>query len=201
MWYHDAVMWGMFSDNALWFTIPAIIGTLVFIGRMLLMSLGGDHGSGDVGTHGDVMAGGDAMHDGSSHLMGIVSVQSFFAFLMGFGWGGLGAFRGSGMEWWVSALIGAGCGLALVFLLALVMRQARGLAASGNMPLSATVGAIGEVYVGVPEKGAGAGEVRLVIGERHRMARAVSDGAAMATRTRVRVVGVNSDNTVTVAPV
>ena len=194
-----------FSGEALWFTVPAIFGTLAFIIRLAMLGTGGDDGGhaghGDMGTHGDVVGATDAMHDASGNLTGFFSVQSFLAFFMGFGWGGLGALKGSGLSWWWAVLIGVGAGLGMVLLLGVVMRGVRGLAASGNVPVSSTLGATGEVYVAVPEKGKGVGEVRLVVGERQRMVNAVSEGAGLVSKTRVKVTAVNPDNTVTVVPV
>jgi hypothetical protein len=78
------------------------------------------------------------------------------------------------------------------------MRGMRGLNASGNIELASTAGAAGEVTLTVPAAGAGRGEVRLIVGGRERRCEAISAGAALPTRTRVRVSGVNADNTVTV---
>ena len=88
----------------------------------------------------------------------------------------------------------------MVLLLAAVMRNVRRLEASGNIHVRTTLGATGDVYVAVPEKGKGVGEVRLVIGDRQRMVNAVSEGGALPSKTRVKVSAVNPDNTVTVTP-
>lgn len=195
-----------FTGQALWFTVPAIFGTLAFIVRLFLLGAGGDDGHGggghgaDVGTHGDVMGATDAMHDDADNLTGFFSVQSFLSFFMGFGWGGLGALKGLGWPWWGAVLLGLVAGLGMVLLLAVVMRNVRRLEASGNIHVRATLGATGDVYVAVPEKGKGVGEVRLVIGDRQRMVNAVSEGGALASKTRVKVSAVNPDNTVTVTP-
>jgi hypothetical protein len=197
-----------FTSPAVWFTVPAVFGTLAFIVRLALLGAGGDHGDhgghgghADVGTHGDVMGATDAMHDSSTNLTGFFSVQSFLAMFMGFGWGGLGGLKGVGWPWWGAVLLGLVAGLAMVLLLGAVMRSVGKLEGSGNIPMKTTLGATGDVYVAVPEKGKGAGEVRLVIGDRQRMVNAVSEGAALPSRTRVKVSAVNPDNTVTVTPV
>ena len=93
-------MWTTFFEGpVLWFSVPAALGTGLFLIRLVFMSLGGDHAA-DVGTHGDVIAGNDAMHmDGdSTSQLEFFSIQSFFAFLMGFGWGGLGAYKALGFR-------------------------------------------------------------------------------------------------------
>ena len=146
------------------------------------------------------MGATDAMHDSADNLSGFFSVQSFLSFFMGFGWGGLGALKGLGWPWWSAVLLGLVAGLAMVLLLAAVMRNVRRLEASGNIHVRTTLGATGDVYVAVPEKGKGVGEVRLVIGDRQRMVNAVSEGGALPSKTRVKVSAVNPDNTVTVTP-
>ncbi len=199
-------MGDFFTGQAIWFTVPAIFGTLAFVVRLFLLGAGGDDGHGggghgaDVGTHGDVMGATDAMHDSADNLSGFFSVQSFLSFFMGFGWGGLGALKGLGWPWWSAVLLGLVAGLAMVLLLAAVMRNVRRLEASGNIHVRTTLGATGDVYVAVPEKGKGVGEVRLVIGDRQRMVNAVSEGGALPSKTRVKVSAVNPDNTVTVTP-
>lgn len=199
-------MGDFFTSPALWFTIPALLGTLAFIIRLVMLGAGGHHdggghAGGDIGTHGDVMGATDAMHDASTNLSGFFSIQSFLALFMGFGWGGLGALKGMGWPWWGAVLLGIGAGIAMVLLLGAVMRSVGKLEASGNMPVRSTLGATGDVYVSIPEKGRGTGEVRLVIGERQRMVNAVSEGPNIPSKTRVKVSAVNPDNTVTVTPV
>ncbi|MFO0830715.1 MAG: hypothetical protein U0637_02615 [Phycisphaerales bacterium] len=199
-------MGDFFASPAVWFTVPALLGTLAFIIRLAMLGAGGHHGDGgaghgDVGTHGDVMGATDAMHDSAPNLSGFFSIQSFLALFMGFGWGGLGALKGLGWPWTGAALVGIGAGLAMVLLLGAVMRSVGRLEGSGNIHVKSTLGATGDVYVSVPEKGKGVGEVRLIIGDRQRMVSAISDGPALPSKTRVKVAAVNPDNTVTVTPV
>ena len=129
-------MGDFFTGQAIWFTVPAIFGTLAFVVRLFLLGAGGDDGHGggghgaDVGTHGDVMGATDAMHDSADNLSGFFSVQSFLSFFMGFGWGGLGALKGLGWPWWSAVLLGLVAGLAMVLLLAAVMRNVRRLEAT-----------------------------------------------------------------------
>ena len=45
----------------------------------------------------DAFGDADAGFDDSGDAFQILSIQTMAAFMMGFGWGGLGAFRGSGL--------------------------------------------------------------------------------------------------------
>ena len=57
------------------------------------------------------------------------------------------------------------------------------------------------LYTNVREKGSGRGQVRVVIDGRDRIYNAISDRQALPTSSRVRVVRVNQDHTLTVTPV
>ncbi|MFN0010194.1 MAG: hypothetical protein ACKVS8_00975 [Phycisphaerales bacterium] len=185
----------LLQTPAIWFTIPAIVGTLGFGVRLLLMLAAGD-------GHGNGQGGADLHADhGADHQFELLSVQSVLAFMMGFGWGGLGALRGSGLSPVSSSVLALASGAAMMFLLAFTMRSIRRLSASGNIALDSLTGATGEASMDIPSgttPGRGSGEVRLVIGDRERRCQAVSVGEAIPSRARVRVVTVNSDNTVTV---
>lgn len=209
---------GLFQNEALLFTIPAMLGTLVFVIRLGLMLIGGigdgvDGGHMDLGGHMDVGAdvdmdvdtdvhlGADADGGDSTHAFELLSLQSIAAFLMGFGWGGLGGFIG--FDWTVptSVLAGVAFGAALVWLLGLLMKAMYDLQASGNVHIQDAVGAQGTVYANVPARGGGRGQVRVVVNQQARIYNAVSDGDAIVTSSSVRVVRANEDHTLTVTPV
>lgn len=189
----------LFGQHAGWFSAPALIGTFFFLLRLLLP--GGDHGdasdavSFDVGGHSDGMA-----HHDSHGALKFLSIQAICAFLMGFGWTGFAAYRGSGLGPGVSAVVGMGGGVGMVWVLGALLRGAMRLEGSGNIAIQSAVGREGEIYVTVPPAGKGRGQVRLVMGDRHRTFNAVSAGGEIRPSTRVKVVRVNDDRTLTVAP-
>jgi hypothetical protein len=177
----------LFSSPAIWFSVPALLGSLGLLAKIGLMFVGSDA---DTDVDG---AGAD-----SGHLFEVFSLLSAFAFLMGFGWGGLGALKGSGLTIMPAVAVGLAGGLAMVGVMMLVMRAVSRLATSGNISAASLKGATGDVQVAVPAAGAGTGEVRLIIKDREKRCTAVSAGPALPSRTRVRVASVNPDNTVTV---
>ena len=188
----DLVMQG----GAVWFTVPALAGTTVFVVRLVLMLLG-------VIGHDlapDFHAGAaDAHHGDSSDAFKLLSIQSVSAFLMGFGWGGLGAFVGSNMGPVRSTLVGLAVGVGMMWLLAKLLRSMHRLEATGNIAIESAVGREGEVYISVPSKGAGRGQVRITVEDRDRIYNAVSEGDEIPTGVRARIVRANPDNTVTVS--
>jgi len=182
-----------FGDNAGWFAVAAIIGTGFFIIRMVLMFVG--HHALDIDIHtGDV-------HTDPADAFKALSIQSIAAFLMGFGWAALGAYRGSDVNWGISAGIGVVGGIAMVWFLALLLKAVYDLQTSGNIDLKSAVGHEADVYLTVPSRGSGRGQIRVVLQQRQRIINAVSDGDAIPTSARVRVIAANEDNTLTVIPV
>jgi hypothetical protein len=190
-----------FSEAATWFSVPAFFGTFVFLIRVVLMFLGAAGLDFHHDVHIDGGGGAGDVHHDSSDAFKLLSIQTITAFLMGFGWAGLIAYRG--MDWGVpmSLLLGAAGGVGMVWLVGILLKAAFDLQTSGNIPIEATIGVEGTVYVSVPEPGKGTGQVTLVIGNRQRTYNAVSEGAPLATHTRIRVTRVNDDHTLTVAAV
>lgn len=195
-----------FGPVAVWFTIPALVGTVFFTFRMVMMLVGGDVDA-DVDVPADVdfdVADVDAAADAadssdSTTAFKVLSIQAIAAFLMGFGWGGLGAYRGSGWSPTVSVLVAVVAGSAMMWLLGVLLRFVYGLQSTGNLPMYQALEAEGSVYAQIPAAGGGKGEVRVLIGDRERYYMATSDGEALPTGRRVRVVSVNEDdNSVTV---
>ena len=183
-------MWDtLTSPPALWFAVPAFAGTALFTLKLAMLMFGGD--SDDPGAV-------DATHADSGPAAELFSVGSVLAFLMGFGWGGLSGVLALKWPPVGAAMLGIGTGTGMVGLFVLMMRGLRRLNASGNIELASTAGRSGEVTLAVPAAGGGRGEVRLILGDREKRCDAVSAGEALPTRTRVKVSGVNADNTVTV---
>lgn len=196
-----------FGPGAIWFGIPAVVGTAFFTLRLALMLIGGDSDadmSGDVEFDAAVVDSvGESGEAGDSDAaFKVLSLQAVSAFLMGFGWGGIGAFRGSGLPLLVSGLIGLVTGAAMMWLLGTLLRFVSRLQSSGTVPMYHALEAEGTVYAQIPTSGAGSGEVRVVIGDRERYYKAVTDGAAIPTGAKIRVTAINKDeNSVTVEEV
>ncbi|HKK92825.1 MAG TPA: hypothetical protein VJ925_05300 [Longimicrobiales bacterium] len=185
----------LFGPTATWFTIPAIVGTAFFLGRMVLMAIGGadaDAGGFD-GLDGADVFDGDAGLDDSGDAFEILSLQAIAAFMMGFGWGGLAAWRGSGLPLSISLVVAVVIGIAMVWILAKVLRFVMSLQSSGTLPLYHALEATGTVYAEVPAEGSGTGEVRVVIGNRERYLFATTKGEALPRDTAVRVVAIDAD--------
>ena len=182
----------LFTSPAIWFTVPALLGSLFFLLRIITVSVGGHDAH--VGDHGGMDDGHGDHADGSQ----LLSVQSITGFIMGFGWGGLGALKGT--QWdmiWVilTALV---FGVFIVWLQLLMLSGMRKLQSSGNISINRALGSQGVVYVEVPGNNTGKGQVTLVIDDKQRIMNAITPDETLPSKTRVNVVGINPDNTITV---
>lgn len=184
----------LFSSPAIFFTAPALAGTLLFLIRLVMTSLGGDDG----GHDGSADHVGD--HDVDHGALSWLSLNAAAALVMGFGWGGLIGLLG--LKWPILGAIGVGVGfgLALGGLYVVLLRQTRKLNTNGNLDASGAVGAEGEVYLTIPERGKGRGQVRLVVQGRQTILHAGSVGPALPTGSRCVVRQTHADNAVTVEP-
>ncbi len=188
----------LFSQETMLFTIPALLGTGVFLLKMGMMALGGFGADVDADADLDVDVDADSDGSDSTDAFKLLSIQSIAAFLMGFGWGGVSGIIGLDWGLGLSLLLGVGFGVALMWMLGLLMKAVYALQSSGNIRIDNAIGLQGTVYAQIPAKGQGKGQVRLVIENRARMYNAASAGEPISTNTAVRVTHVNDDNTLTV---
>jgi hypothetical protein len=182
----------LFGSDALWFSVPALAGTIFFLGRVVMMLF-----VGDVELHHD--AGGfDLDHGDSSEAFKVLSLQSIAAFLMGFGWTGLFVVQGLGLPALLGVPAGVAVGGGMMWVLGRLFGLVRRLQSSGTMDISAALDEEGTVYVTVPGRRGGRGTVRIVVGDRQQYYNAVTDGEAIPRGARVRVLEINEDHTLTV---
>ena len=193
----------LFTGDALWFSTPALVGTGIFLVRVLLMLVGGD-ADGDVAAADvsdlDVSGGVDLDGHDSTAAFEILSVQGVAAFAAGFGWGGVGGHLGLGWGLGASGALGLFAGFSVTWFLGLLLKGLHDLQSSGTVTLDDAIGATGDVYASIPGRGHGRGQVKLVLRDRLRIVDAVSDDRPLDRSTRIRVLGVNDDNTLTVTP-
>lgn len=188
----------LFNGGAAWFSVPALLGTLIFVIRIGLMLVGGDAG-GDFDL--DIDLDVDPAISDTGHAFEVFSFQSLTAFAMGFGWGGLGGLRGAGWDYLPSVIVAIAAGVGMVWLLGLLLKGIHDLQSSGNVSINQAIGVVGEIYATVPASGGGRGQIRLVIDGRQRLYNAFAEAEELPTGARATVVRANPDNTLTVARV
>ncbi len=191
-----------FGPVATWFTVPAVVGTLFFSLRTALMFVGGADGGADADVDFDVDVDVDVDTEvdagDSTDAFKVLSIQSIAAFLMGFGWGGLGGLKGLGWSPVMSVAFGMASGVGMLWLLGILLKTIYRLQSSGNISIAQTLEVEGRVYAAIPARGEGKGRVRLVIDDHERFYKAITEGDALPSRERVRVVSINEDNSITV---
>lgn len=178
------------ADAAAYF-VMAGIGTLLFLIRLGLSMAGGD--ASDFET--------DIEHGGASDsAFTVFSTLSILAFFMGAGWMGLAA----RLEWdlgrVVAALLAAGFGTVMMLMASGLMYASRKLNREVNYEVATAVGRTGKVYLTIPEKGQGSGQVEVVVSGRRKVLGAASNGPAIAAFADVKVVDVRDDETLIVEP-
>jgi hypothetical protein len=194
----------LLNGPAVWFGVPALLATALFVLRLILLLAGAHHGADfhhdvpDSGHHGDTRT--SAANDAVGAFK-VLSLQTITAFGMGFGWAGIGALNGFHKPMVTCVLFGILGGVAMVWLLALLLKAMYDLQSSGNISLESTVGLCGDVYANIPPKGQGTGQVRVVVSDRMRIYNAHSADEAVPTSSKIRVLAVNEDNTLTVIPI
>lgn len=168
----------------------ALAATALFAIRLVLSLM--------FGLDGDMDIDGDAIEHGSG--FSFFSLQSVLGFFMGAGWAGLAARLEWGLGTPVSAVIAGSFGLVLMLLSSLMMFGAVKLKREVSYDMVDAVGKVGTVYMTIPEKGSGIGQVRVSISGRQMTVDAVSAGEKIEAFTAVRVDKLRDDKVLVVIP-
>ena len=179
-----------FSDGAVWFAVPALFGTGLFLIQLFLGELGGDFDV-DVDVDADMSGAGDFR---------ALSIQTIAAFCLGSGWMGLAAFRVLDLGMVGSVAVAVVSGVGVAWLMAWLTRQMFKLQRSGNISIAQAAGLIGEVAVIVPPANEGRGAVAVIVNGRRREYDAIQTGdEAIPPRTKVKIASVDTQqNTLSV---
>lgn len=183
-----------------------LLATLVlFLQFVMMMFFGlGDHdvsGGHDVHVGGGHAGGGHAGH-GGAHADGlnIVSIRTVTAFFFGFGWAGVLAIK-QGYSTLGATLIAIVVGALFMAIVYSLMSFVYGLRASGTVDYNNAVGLVGDVYVTIPAKRSGSGQVQILVQGRVRFVPAFTESDRDLTGgSKVKVVKLIDQNTLLVEP-
>ncbi len=202
-WWNEL---GIMSQIFFCIATPA---TLVLIVQTVLMLIGiGDHGfDGDVGVDTDTDIGeglfghdapdGDIDIDGFEGLH-LFSVRGIIAFFVVFGWVGV-ALDAAGFHIALTLLISAVCGLAMMFLIALLYKWAMSLQSDGTVDIRNALGVSGTVYLTVPAARSSTGKVNVTVQGSYCEYLAVTDSEIpIETGKEITVIGISGQNTLVV---
>ncbi len=177
----------------------AIFTSTIFIIQMVMTFIGiGDVDAGDA----DFDLGSDAS-DGTLDAGGtlqLFSVRNIVNFLLGIGWGGvcLSAYVHNQALLTLAALA-VGC-LAVV-LFAMIYKQMRRLEHDGAFRIDDCVGQVADVYLRIPGQRRGEGKVQYSFGGSVQELAAITEGEAIASGAKVRILEVVGQHTLLVEKV
>lgn len=162
-------------------TIPA---TLIFIFLLLMTAFGSDA---DTDVHSDFS---HSFADGDGIPFQLLSLKNVVGFFTMFGWSGLG-FLNAGLASELVILLSILCGLTMMVAMASMFYFMSKLAETGNMSMKKAIGHIGEVYIPIPAKRTGIGQVQLNVQGTLRTLDAVTDEEdAISTSSLILVMDV-----------
>ena len=173
-------------DAAVYFWL-AIIATGLF-----LVKLGFEFFFGDVDA--DVDADFDAPHMDSTGAFTFFSVLSLLAFFMGVGWMGLAARVSWGLGAFPSAAAATFFGIALMMLSSGLMYAVRQMTQVSRYDANTAIGKTGKVYLSIPAKGEGQGQVEVTVSGRRKVMSAITEGDAIPPFAAVKIISVRDDD-------
>ena len=171
------------------FLFSAVLGSVVFILRMILMLAGmGDHD-----FHDDV----SDVHVDADASFKLFSLHGLTGFFMMFGIVGLGLSR----QFWIPDLFagaaGVAAGLATVWMIGKIFSSMTKLQSDGTLRLSDAIGQQGKIYLTIPPEGTG--QVQVAFQGRLMIYDAVSvDKKTIKTGEKVVVIDIVAGNTLVV---
>ena len=133
--------------------------------------------------------------------LGLLSFRSVTGFFGGLGWIGLLALRG-GWSVPLATLVGSAAGGILMLSVAMLMRFLYSLRESGTLDYKNAIGQIATVYISVPARQQGTGQVRVQVQGRLTVVAAQTRAAeSISSQRRVKVVDLVDQRTLLVEPI
>jgi hypothetical protein len=169
-----------------YFAIPF---TLILSMQLILTFIGIDWHDSSLDGHDGI----DNVHDGD-FLAGfrLFTLRNFIIFFTGFGWAGVFAVHAGFKQIYV-VLFAFIIGLILMFTVAGMFFLMTKLTQSGNIKLTNAMNASGRVYLPIPGKKSGLGQVQLSVQGSIREVQAMTDEETLPTGTLVTVTEVIND--------
>ncbi|MDG0964608.1 MAG: hypothetical protein P8P49_03015 [Opitutales bacterium] len=170
------------------FTGIAIFSSLILTIQMAMVMLGGAVD----------MPEAEIAETGEGGASGIFSIRTIGAFFAGFGWAGaamLQAGHSTGAATFVATLSGS----AFLGVVIYLMSYLHSLRQEGTLNYSNAIGNVGNVYLPIPPKRKGMGQVEVMVQGRLRIVQALSDSdKKIGNRVAVRVTDTIDEQTILV---
>jgi membrane protein implicated in regulation of membrane protease activity len=167
----------------------AIAGSLFFVIQAVLTLIGMDSSDVDVD-----IPDGDTLDFGGLSLF---SIRNLVNFLVGFGWGGV-SFYSSVSSPLLLVLIATAAGALFVLMFFFIYKQTKKLEANGAFDIKDCEGKVADVYLRIPAAGQGRGKIQISVNGSVHEIDAMSNGEAIGTGKKVRVVEICDGSSVIV---
>ena len=189
------------------FALIAIPATLVLLIQTILMFIGidSDSDASDISL-GDSIDGdgldveiGDELSDIADMAdLKIFTLRGLVAFFVVFGWVGY-VMNNGGAALWLTILVSAVCGFAMMTALAFMMRYVMKLRSDGNIDNKNAIGVSGRVYLTIPAERQGEGKINILVQGSYIERDAVTDEKEpIKTGSEIVVVGLSGQTTLVV---
>ena len=178
-------------DVAIYFFM-GLAGLVLFVLRLGISLVLGDVG-GDFDVDGDI----DIEHAGDFSIFSTLSILAFFT---GLGWTGVLCRVDLGLGHIASALVAAAVGFGFMFFSAGMMFFVRKLNHQVQYKPEDAIGKTATVYLTIPKRGEGTGQVQVTVSGRRKVMNAVSTRDPIKPFTEVIVKGAQDDETLEVEP-
>jgi hypothetical protein len=165
----------------------AIFATLILVIQIILLMFG-------LGDDWDVA------HLDQGNGLGLLSLRSITGFLGGLGWTGVIVLE-YGHSLGIALILGVFVGGAMMLSVAYLMKTLSSLGESGTIDFNTAIGKVGTVYLTIPPKQSGPGQIRIMIQGRLKVVPAYTESeTAIASQRKVWVVGLLDARTFLVEP-
>ena len=158
----------------------AIFSSIFFLAQTIMAFLGLDSDTHDGAGFEDVEMGG---------VSGYFTFRNLVNFMLGYGWGGVILHDSISNTMWLQVAAMA-VGLLFVIIFFFILRQVLKLSTDKTFRLEEAVGLVADTYLRIPAGKQGSGKVMVSVrGSVHEI-EAVTEGEAISTGTKVRIVKV-----------
>ncbi len=156
----------------------AIISSAFFLVQTIMAFLGLDADTDDGAGFEDVEMGG---------VSGYFSFRNLVNFMLGYGWGGIVLHDVIPNLMWLQ-VAALGIGVLFVIIFVFILRQIMKLSTDKTFHIEETIGLIADTYLRIPGEKKGSGKVMVSVrGSMHEI-EAITEGEAIPTGSKVRVV-------------
>lgn len=173
----DQLFWGI-----------AIISTAFFCFQTLAMLMGFGDADGM-----DADAPTDAVTDGSDGPMDLFTLRNMVNFFLGFGWAGV-SLRSLISSTPLLVVVSLAVGVCFVALFIVIFKQMMKLEKHGNVDFRDAIGTIQQVYLRIPAAMSGSGKVQVSINGAIYEVDAVTEGNAIPSGAKVRIIRMQGDS-------